>query len=710
MTWKENWIWLDSERYPDSQTTFYSGFHRCNPQNDDGNYTVAEFTKQYCFQKRIISALLHFSADTEFRLYCNDQFIATGPVPVGGDYHLNEAVRNQKYATEYTCYPESSQLRFYARVKMMPVELNEYSLGHGEFMLCAKLTFEDGEVAFINTDDTWLARKNPAYKKPYFYDGRLRDEEVFSRAVTVDGFPPTESAPLPIRTEDAVYPENGSEIVVPPNSEISYKKEFDRIYAGFLSVCVQTQGMVEVEVDCYEESNKCKSESLIFYGNEEYVGLQMHSAGKLLIHVKNTSDSTIYMKVFLTTTYYPISDCAKTTTSDYEINHLLSVCAHSLKYCRQLMHLDSPNHCEPLACTGDYYIETLMTAFSFGDMTLSEFDIIRTANSLRRQNGVLFHTTYSMIWILMLYHTYLFTGHQTLLENCFDAMTLLLDTFDTYMGENGLIENPPNYMFVDWIYLDGLSLHHPPKCLGQTCLNMFFYGGLKTAARICDILNHAELAKIYDDKAARLRDSINTLLFDQERDLYFEGLNTETPENLIGVFMPQNVNKRYYLAYSNILAAYFGICGKSKAQAILKRVMENELGEIQPYFAHFLFEAIYTNDLREQYTLQLTERWKEPIRKCSKGLPEGFIKPEPSYKFDLSHAWGGTPLWSIPQALTGLTIIEPGFKNIAFSPSLLGLEEATVEMLTPYGKIICRLRKGNLPKITAPAEIPFTIV
>ena len=103
MTWKENWIWLDSERYPDSQTTFYSGFHRCNPQNDDGNYTVAEFTKQYCFQKRIISALLHFSADTEFRLYCNDQFIATGPVPVGGDYHLNEAVRNQKYATEYTC-------------------------------------------------------------------------------------------------------------------------------------------------------------------------------------------------------------------------------------------------------------------------------------------------------------------------------------------------------------------------------------------------------------------------------------------------------------------------------------------------------------------------------------------------------------------------------------------------------------------------------
>ena len=92
---------------------------------------------------------------------------------------------------------------------------------------------------------------------------------------------------------------------------------------------------------------------------------------------------------------------------------------------------------------------------------------------------------------------------------------------------------------------------------------MFFYGGLKTAARICDILNHVELSIKYNEKAVRLCDSINTLLFDQERDLYFEGLNTETPENLIGVFMPQNVNKRYYLAYSNILAAYFGICGSN---------------------------------------------------------------------------------------------------------------------------------------------------
>lgn len=709
MTYIENWIWLDDKKYPDSQTTFYSGFSSSKFQENNGNYTVAEFKKQYVFNKKVTMALLHFSADTEFRLYCNNKFIATGPVPVGGDYHLNDEIRNQKYSTDYIFYPQSCNLEFFARVKMMPVYLNEYSLGHGGFMLYGQLTFEDGTVEYINTDNTWLARKNPSYTKPYFYDGRLNADD-YSYAVTVKGFIPTETAPLSVRAEDAVYPENGSEIIIPPNSEKYYTKNFDKIYAGFLTFCVQSQGTLEINVDCYEGNNKCKSESLIFDGNDNYIGLQMHSVGKLLIRVKNTSDFTGYIKVFLTTTYYPISDCAETITSDYEINNILSVCAHSLKYCRQLMHLDSPNHCEPLACTGDYYIETLMTAFSFGDMTLAEFDLIRTANSLRRQNGVLFHTTYSMIWIFMLYHTYLFTGNKKLLEECFDALIILLNKFESYIGENGLIENPPNYMFVDWIYLDGLSLHHPPKCLGQTCLNMFFYGGLKTAAVICDVLSKDELSKNYSHKASLLRNKINELLFDKERNLYFEGLNTETPEKLINVFMPQNVNKRYFLAYSNILAAYFGICDKNKAQNILKRVMEKELGDIQPYFAHFLFEAIYKNDLREKYTLMLANRWKEPIRKCRKGLPEGFIKPEPTYNFDLSHAWGGTPLWSIPLAITGLDIIEPGFKKISFSPSLLGLDEAKIEIPTPYGMITCKLSKNNPPKIECPDEIQFTII
>ena len=40
----------------------------------------------------------------------------------------------------------------------------------------------------------------------------------------------------------------------------------------------------------------------------------------------------------------------------------------------------------------------------------------------------------------------------------------------------------------------------------------------------------------------------------------------------------------------------------------------------------------------------MLERWKAPVAACGKGLVEGFIPPEPSYRFDHSHAWGGTQM------------------------------------------------------------------
>jgi hypothetical protein len=90
---------------------------------------------------------------------------------------------------------------------------------------------------------------------------------------------------------------------------------------------------------------------------------------------------------------------------------------------------------------------------------------------------------------------------------------------------------------------------------------------------------------------------------------------------------------------------------------------------------------------------------------CPLGLVEGFVTPEPGYGFDHSHAWGGTPLYSLPKALLGLEILSPGMKALALSPSLLGLNHAHTELLTPYGKVTCEMEQGKAPVITAPEEI-----
>ncbi len=690
----ENWIWLPEDKYPDRQTCCYNdlGENRC------GKYTVAEFKKEYKFDKKVKSAKLRFSGDTSFQLYINGCIHATGPASVGGDFLHDDRPWDKFYSFETEIQIDRDTAEFFARVKMKPERGFEFSKGQGGFMLCAVLTFEDGTKTVVHTDKSWLCRLNGGYTQSRIFDSSVEPDE-YVNAQEKDNIWHTVTAPIPVMTENLL----SKKFVLGANEKKTVTVELDRIYAGY--VYAKADGAVNAHIVCREKDEKGQEEQIRFADKGEYRGFFMHSAGEILAELENTEDTPHEIEIGFIATCYPVEKEAVTTTSDSELNQVLDTCRHTLKYCRQTLHLDSPKHCEPLACTGDYYIETLMTAFSFGDMRLAEFDVMRTAELLRNNHGRMFHTTYSLIWVRMLLDVYKFTGNRKLLEECEDALIMLLDRFSTYVGENSLIETPPDFMFVDWIYIDGISMHHPPKALGQTCLNMYYFGALGFAAEIYDILGETAMANDCIRRRDCVQSAINALLFDSEKGMYFEGLNTPSEVEL-GQWMPQNVEKRYYLKQSNILAAYFGVCEKETAKELIHKIMSDEIpGDYQPYFAHYLLEAIYSNSLREEYTLKVIDRWKAPVKDCPKGLVEGFVAPEPTYSFDHSHAWGGTPLWSLPKALLGFEITQPAFREISLSPSLLGLESARVELPTPYGDVTVEMAKDKDPVITCPEEV-----
>lgn len=704
MIFGEKWIWLPDDLYPNKQKTHYSAFY----DDRDDFYTVAEFKRNYTFEKRIASAKLRFSGDTQFWLYCNGKSIATGPVLVGGDFMNNDVSRSNFYASEITIEPDGNCLDFYARVKMTPVRICEFSKGHGGFMLTGCITFEDGTKKIITTDSSWLVRYNGAYTRINYYDARIKPDE-YVNAKVIDNIWRTETSPLRLLSETKVFPAENNVVALAPHEETVATFEFDMVHAGYLELDVKTDGNLFVDMDCCELEAHTGYEGFVFTENCVQRGTLLHSVGILYLRLRNESETASEIRLSLIATHYPVDREYITRTDDELLNKVLDVCRHTLKYCRQSIHLDSPKHCEPLACTGDYYIESLMTAYSFGDMTLVEEDVLRTAELLRSNDGRIAHTSYSMIWTFMLYDAYLYTGKTELLEKCEDALILLLDRFSGYVGENGIVEYPPDYMFVDWIYIDGITLHHPPKALGQSCLNMFYYGALDTSAKIYSVLGETAMAEECNRKKEALRKGINEHLYDSEKGMYFEGMNTPTPEYLLNHNMPQNVEKRYYAKHANILAAYVGVVEGQDAKELLDKIMNDEIpGDYQPYFAHFLLEALYKNGLRDKYLLNVLQRWKPPVEKFAKGLVEGFIPPEPTYSFDYSHAWGGTPLYILPRALLGLDIIKAGLSELSLSPSLLGLKSAHVEFPTPYGDVVCDMEEGKDPSIVAPEEIKIT--
>ena len=704
MAHMENWIWLDAGKYPMNQNSLFSAVEGAENQvYIDNNYSVAEFLREYEFGCKVAKAELRVSGDTEFRLDVNGVTVATGPMNVGGDFLFNGMPRSKHYASVVTVEPDSARLTFFARVKLMPVAINEYSRGQGGFMLSARLTLEDGSVKFITTDKSWQARLNKAFFLPYKYDQSL-DTDAFGPACEIDNVWHTETAPTKVREEQVYLPVKNASVELAPGEKKTFDAEFDMIYGGFVGLDIQ--GAVEMELECIETDVSVGHYELNFVKGDTFRGLQLISAGLYRITAENKGDKPAVIAPYMIATYYPVFGCAKTVTDNEDLNLVMDVCRHTLKYCRQMIHLDSPKHSEPLACTGDYYIESLMTAMSYGDMDLAKFDIVRTAELLRVHDGRMFHTTYSLIWVMMLWDVYMITGDKQLLADCEDALHLLMDRFGGYIGENGLIENAPDYMFVDWIYIDEISMHHPPKALGQTVLCAFYHGALMTAAKIYAELDDAADTADCKKKAEDLRNAVNAQLYDAEKGLYFDGLNTPTPEHMLYKYMPQNVEKRYYMPHSNILCALYGVCDDETARRLIRTVMADpEWGACQPYFKHFLLEAIYRLGLRDEFSVKVMEDWIEPIKDCPRGLVEGFIVPEPTYSFDHSHAWGGTPLYSLPKALSGIEIVEPGYAKVKFDPSLLGLNSARVEIPTPCGMIVIDQHKGKEPEILVPDGI-----
>lgn len=698
------WIWLPETKFPHCQANRTSAFSPILPEG----YCVAEFLKTYQFPKPILRAELRFSGDTEFRIFCNGELLATGPVNVEGDFGNTDCAPSY-YATCTTVYPDTDQLNFFVCVKATPVKLCDYSKGRGGFMLTGTVILENGQEISISTDESWECWLDRRFVRPYFYDGtRECSRTVFAQFVP-DIWHCTD-APLKIRQEQAVPENPWPAITVAAHSTHQVVLELDRIYAVYFTMEAWASESVMMSVEFSETGEAGTWEHFRFDNYTAYRGFELHSAGMVRITVCNGGDRETRIEPRLIATCYPVTHLAKTVTDDPELNRVLEVCTHTLQYCRQLQHMDSPRHCEPLACTGDYYIETLMTAFSFGDMDLAKMDVYRTARLLEAHKGVLFHTTYSLIWVQMLWDVFRFTGDRAMLQDCVPALQALFHRMEQYVGHTGLIETPPSFMFVDWVMVDGYSLHHPPKTLGQSCLNLFYAWALGTAEKIYRTLENAPQAEACHTRQKALFSAIDRQLYDPEKKLYFAGLSTPTPAEQTHLYLPENPEKRYYQKHANILAVLSGLRQGAEAAQLVERIMADECpGQLQPYFLHFLLEAIYQTGLRDKYTLAVLEQWKEPVRQCDKGLAEGFLPPQPDYAFDHSHAWGGTPLYALPKALMGLEILRPGLSEISLSPCLLGLHSATAVLPTPYGDVICRMEQEKKPEITAPAGVTVTI-
>ncbi len=691
MTLSASWIWLDPELHPNHQKLRISSF---DPAPAPGGMAV--FRRKFRVEAPA-GCVARFSGDCKYRLWVNEAFVCDGPPEVGGDYDNRQAPDWWLFDTlDLSSRLVAGENVIEAEVLMDCEAQTDYSSGRGGFIF--ELRDGEGEL-LLATGGDWEARRNDAWR-PGCYDAAREPEGDWWEPAAVIADPPWRLLDLglpPLATE-AVIPacECALPHTFPPGVPQTVMLRFDRKVCGHFEFTLTAGAAATVGI-AYAEIPGIFHESETEYysckvGRQHFRATRMRVCMEIRLTIThgsfltNGTASVTLHDLGFTTRNFPVF-LSPLRLSDPYLNRLRECCADTLRFCMQRLHLDSPIHQEGLGCTGDYMISSLMSYYLFGESRLAAADIRRTALLLKQKLGVLFHTGYTLLWVSMVHDYVLYTGDRELLREVFGEIRLVLELFDTYTGTEGLVSQAPNYMFVDWVNLGGFAYHHPPASHGMGVMTAFYIHALTLGAELARWNETPEGE--WCDRAERLKRSFRRELWCEEAGVFRNGVPgiCHSPP---ARFLPPDDGVDSFSQHCNIAALACGVLAPGEERPFLDRILNHAWPvRPQPYFMHFVFDAVRRADAFDRYGRELLMLWKPLLEEHPHGLKECWNCG------DYCHAWGGTPAIQLGRDILGVEPQLPGFEQVLLAPHPCGLESASGKIRTPLGGIEVEWRIEN---------------
>ena len=687
--WSGEWIWLNQKTFPQYQNTFTQWIN----SNPPGKQYRALFRKEFDVNKIPDKAILCLTADVSFRAFVNGDFVCQGPANIGSDYDDNTPPEH--------CFFTMHDVREHllAGKNSIAVEVYSYDLAlcettSGEGKLICDLNI-DLDNTILSTDSTWkckvdtsLIRKNDTI----FYNATIEvadwqnnnfsDKDwahVSIKKIPKDGYLLKSEIPTPIR-----YPLEAAKIWVnSPGKEIDKKecKLFDQIHyeksftldfvknmPAYYTISLTAHEGDRVQIfprEKYEINRPL--EYICKNGLNKFTTPQLNVFRYLTVNVVSKK-GLIINSLYALYSSYPVSYAGSFSCSDTFYTKLWDITRWTTQMCMNSLYLDSPKHQEPIACTGDYLIESLSNYYAFGDPWLARQDLLKTAKMLKKNNYDMFHTSYSLLWVQMLYNYFQYTGDTRLVTDLLPHVNQLNDLFETYLDDNFLVTQAPDYMFMDWIKINKYNAHHPPAVIGMGYLSAFFYKSLLDAAYLNELNNNHSKSRANIQLAQKIKAGINNFLWEKNKGIYKDGIPFQSHIKS-HQWLPADENITTYSPHINTLAVLYDIAPKNHQVSIMEYVVSQQDIELQPYFMYFVLSAITHIKNFDTDGLALINKWKNGIDLETFTLKENWQdRTEFGYSGDFSHAWGGSPLYFMSSQILGIKPEEPGYKKIRFDP------------------------------------------
>lgn len=687
--WRAHWIWADEPLA----------------------VPVAMFRREVVLGDRPERVVAWISADCKYRLYINGHLVARGPVDIGEDFAGGSTGRWFYDHCDLTGYFVPGKNVIAAEVfSTWPIK-HTMSRGHPGFLFEAEMTLPGSPKSVVATDATWHAFPAKQFPDATTYDAAQEphgwretgfDDATWMACHEVPDcwaqLVPSEIPPL-VETR---YPV--SEIEGLTNQTVTrdgvFTVRFDRVLSAYPTLKVKGGKGAILTIKAH------RSAKMILGEGEQCFEFPFMTeiAPAFTVEASHVTTPIEILDVGANFTSQPVDYAGAFECSDEALNRIWQVSRWAVQICLQTHHLDSPNHQEPISDPGDYVIEAMVSHNAFALPWLARQDIRKFAWLLRDEHYHNFHTSYSLGWLQMLLDYYDYTGDRTLVQEMAPYVHELLGTYASWRGTKGLISEAPNYMFMDWVNIGGFACHHPPAVIGQGYLTAFYYHGLDLASRVAALDGDAPRMEKYAALRREVAQAFERELWVAEQGRYRDGkpFQSSVPPSR---WLPEDKAIETFSPHVNLLAVLYDLAPADRQRAIVEKVMAEKPLNTQPWFMHWVFQAIDHAGLFEELGTAQIRRWQ--VVPATQSFRENWQSG------DFSHGWCSTPLVQLSARVLGITPATPGFSVISIRPALCDLEWARGRVPTPYGAVTVAWQRsrGTLRlDVTIPAGAEADVV
>jgi hypothetical protein len=406
----------------------------------------------------------------------------------------------------------------------------------------------------------------------------------------------------------------------------------------------------------------------------------------------------------ITFTSYPVGDRGDFACSD----DLLTKLWHAGRYTMQVGMQDAFEDCpsrEQRQWVGDAYVESLVNYTCFGDPRLVAKLIRQVAHSQRRDgmtqmatpgdlaatNG-LYIVDYCLSWIMTIGEYVSHTGDASILDDVFPNVVRAVAWFERHVASNGLLTEPPGWIFIDWAEVDRRG-----AC---TTLNALLVAALRHAVSIAERQGAARLASRWSALAGRIATAANDLLWDASRGIYVDALlvdGSQSPRvsqhaNAAMIAASIAPPDRWDSALDYIMdPQHLVTTSTSFVRTPTPIDEEQQVVLAQPFFSHFLHRALAVAGRQQAIVDNIRDRWGSMLDASGFGTFWEHWHGNESR----SHAWSATPVYDLSREVLGVFPTSPGYVTFRVQPHPCGLDWARGRYPTPLGDIAVAWRRSG---------------